>query len=117
MNKMNELEAQLRSWKPRQPSEVVRSRLFGKKQHAPTHHIPAFRLRWLAPAALAVLLITVLFNQHNGPAFTSSVDSGQLVALILSNQNAAAYLPGSFPREHNTLTADTLEWVSGSLPT
>jgi hypothetical protein len=31
-----------------------------------------------------------------------------MVAIIMSNQNVAAYLPGSFPREHNTLSARSL---------
>src|SRR5262245_18940839 len=113
MSEINELEKQLRSWKPRQPSAAISRRLFGKAAPA-AQEVPAFRLRWLAPACLAVLLTASLFNQRNVPALTGSVESGRMVALILSNQNAAAYLTGSFPREHNVPPSDTLEWVSGS---
>jgi hypothetical protein len=32
-----------------------------------------------------------------------------MVAMILSNQSAAAYLPGSFQAEHNNLPADAFK--------
>ena len=37
-----------------------------------------------------------------------------MVAMILSNQSAAAYLPGSFQAEQNNLPADAFKWIRGS---
>ena len=33
--------------------------------------------------------------------------------MILSNQSAAAYLPGGFQAEQNNLPADAFKWTSG----
>ena len=35
-----------------------------------------------------------------------------MVALILSNQSAAAYLPGSVQAEQNNLPADAFRWAN-----
>lgn len=40
-----------------------------------------------------------------------------MVAMILSNQSYAAYLPGSFEHQHNSFRADTFEWTNGSRST
>lgn len=72
---------------------------------------PRFRLSWLAPATAALLLTCVLFNPRNGATLASSANSGPMVAMIMSNQSAAAYLPGSFKREQNTL-GNTFEWTN-----
>jgi hypothetical protein len=53
----------------------------------------------------------VLFNQHNSSALSGSSRSNEMVAMILSNQNA--YLPASFPQGQNRLTAETFEWTNG----
>lgn len=37
-----------------------------------------------------------------------------MVAMILSNQSAAAYLPGSFQAEQNNLPADAFKWTRAS---
>ena len=112
---MKELEMQLRSWAPRRPSARVERRIFAQKP-APEEPAPAFRLSWLAPATAAVLLMTVLFSQHTSPAISGSASSAPMVALILSNQSAASYLPGSFQRTQNGVKDRTFEWtnVSGS---
>jgi len=34
--------------------------------------------------------------------------------MILSNQSAAAYLPGSFQAEQNNLPADAFKWTRGT---
>ena len=52
------------------------------------------------------MLSCVLFNQRYGPAFSGSAAPGPMVAMILSNQSAAAYLPGSVQAEQNNLPAD-----------
>src|SRR5205823_9555097 len=51
--------------------------------------------------------------QHGGPA-TAYATNGPLVAMILSNQSSAAYLPGSFQSGQNIISANTFEWTNGS---
>ena len=103
---MNELEKLLLSWTPRRPSARLERRLFAGGPAAAAALLP-FRFSWLAPATAALMLMCVLFNQRYGPAFSGSARPGPLVAMILSNQSAAAYLPGSFQGERNNLPADT----------
>jgi len=74
---------------------------------------PSFRLSWLPPATAALLLLCVLFNQHSSQAL-SSAGSNSMVAVALSNQSIAPWLPGSFPREHNPLHTGTFEGTNGS---
>jgi hypothetical protein len=122
MNEMNDLETQLRSWALRPPSAKLKQQLFARAAvvSAPTGEpgvlsTPAspFRLSWLAPATMALLLMCVLFNQRNIPsAFSGSMKSGSMVAVALSNQNAAAWLPGSFAHEQNSIPAEPLKWTN-----
>ena len=111
MNELNELEKQLLSWTPRRPSKGLEARLFGASV-ALAEPLPSFRLSWLAPATLALLLMGVLFNQRYGPGFAGAPVSAPMVAMILSNQSAAAYLPGSFQAEQNNLPADAFKWTT-----
>jgi hypothetical protein len=110
MSELNELEIQLRSWVPRRPSARLKRRLFG--QALPDRE-PAFRFSWLPPATAALLLLCVLFNQHSSQAI-SSAGANSMVAVALSNQNAAPWLKGSFSREHNGLPNTTFEWTNGN---
>jgi len=115
MDEMKDIETQLRSWVLRRPSASVKRQLFtGHEGIAEASAIPSFRVSWLAPVAVACLLMCVLLNQHSGASFAGSAGSAPLAALILSNQSAAAYLPGSFERQHNNLTAATFESTNGS---
>jgi hypothetical protein len=113
MNEMNELEKQLLWWTPRRPSARLERRLFAVAP-APEAALPPFRFSWLAPATAALMLMCVLFNQRFGPALSTSASPGPLVAMILSNQSAAAYLPGSVQAEQNNLPADAFKWTRGS---
>jgi hypothetical protein len=108
---MNELEKHLRSWALRQPSPRLEQKLFHPDVAAELP--PRFSFQWLAPATAALLLACMLFNQRNGPSL-AGYSSSQIVAVSLSNQSAAAYLPGSFKREQNILSADTFEWTNGA---
>jgi hypothetical protein len=40
-----------------------------------------------------------------------------MIAVALSNQNVAPWLPGSFAREQNGLPNETFEWTNGSRST
>jgi hypothetical protein len=108
MNEMKELEARLHSWAPRRPSRRIEKRLFGRR---PRHTGPAFN--WLAPVTAALLLTCLIFNQHGSQVRESGAHEA-LVAVVLSNQSSAAYLPGSFQRDANIITANTFEWTNGS---
>lgn len=126
---MNELENQLRSWVPRHPSAKLESTIFTAQPAttglsdssrpvteiaSPTYKSPTFRLSWLAPATVAFLLICVLFNQHGTQALSGSVTSAPIVAVALSNQSVAAWLPASLSRERNVLPNETFEWTNGN---
>ena len=117
MNEMNEFENQLLLLTPRRPSAMLERQLFASGPVS-AEVLPLLRLSWLAPATAALMLMCVLFNQCYGPALSVSAPSGPLVAMILSNQSAAAYLPGSFRAERNNLPADAFNWTSrsGSTP-
>ena len=107
---MIELEKQLHSWTPRRPSARLERRLFAA-QTVPADALAPFRFNWLAPTTAALALACVLFNQRYGPAFSGSAGARPMVALILSNQSAAAYLPGSVQAEQNNLPADAFSWL------
>jgi hypothetical protein len=125
---MNELETQLRSWVPRRPSARLERNIFSTRSHSSptvddarygaepvvTEHTPPFRLSWLAPVTMALLLICVLFNQHNIQALSGASESTPIIAVALSNQSIAPWLPGSFAREQNGLPNETFEWTNGS---
>src|SRR6266436_3642012 len=106
MNNTNELEMHLRSWAPRRPSAKLNQRLFAQPavEREPQ---PTFRFAWLAPAAAAFLLMGVLFNQHNNSAISGSGRSNEMVAMIVSNQNA--YLPASFQSGQNRIATKIFE--------
>ena len=110
---MSELEEQLRLWTPRHPSARLERRLFAGGPAAAEALLP-FRVTWLAPVTAALMLMCVLFNQRYGPALSAAANPGPMVAMILSNQSAAAYLPGSFQAEQNNLPADTFKRTGDS---
>ena len=103
MKEMNLLEAQLRSWKPRRPSARLKRRLFPA---ALTRPIAPTLMQWLAPATACLLFATLAFN----PPGATLPGSQPLLAVILSNQSYAPYLPGSFQRDQNRW--DTFEWTN-----
>jgi hypothetical protein len=110
---MNELEKWLYSWTPRHPSAKLERRLFGARP-APVEALLPFRFGWLAPTTVALALMCVLFNQRYGAPSSMPTGASPMVAMILSNQSAAAYLPGSFQAEQNNLPADAFKWTRGS---
>ena len=134
MKELTELEIQLRSWAPRRPSARLEQHLFASHPPAATaedaahrsgtaqdgritrHGLPGFHLRWIAPATAALVLLCVLYNQREAGSAGSPANAGRFLAVISSNQSAAAYLPSSFQRAQNGPPADTFKWtnVSGS---
>ena len=110
---MNELEKWLYSWTPRRPSARLERRLFAARPD-PVEALLPFRFGWLAPTTVALALMCVLFNQRYGSPSSLPEGAGPMVAMILSNQSAAAYLPGSFQAEQNNLPADIFDRSSRS---
>ena len=104
---MNDLEKQLHSWALRRPSAKLEHRLFRRPRKEET--APLFRWQWLAPASVTLLLFGLFVSQHNNPVI-GSASPGPIIAMILSNQSAAAYLPSSSPGEQNRLPAG-YEWT------
>jgi hypothetical protein len=110
---MTDLEKQLRLWTPRHPSARLERRLFAGGPAAAEALLP-FRVTWLAPVTAALMLMCVLFNQRYGPGLSAAANPCPMVAMIMSNQSAAAYLPGSFQAEQNNLPADTFSRTRSS---
>ena len=113
MNDWNDLEKHLRSWTPRRPSKGLEAQIFAAAAApAPEAVVAPLRLNWLAPAMAALLMMGVLFNQRYGGNAFSSSGTGSMAAMILSNQSAPAYLPGSFQGDRNTIPADAFEFTN-----
>ena len=124
MKNMTELETLLRSLKPRPPRRAVKERIFGAGAAEPelsgvqadgtaTLNPVPFRLGWLAPATVTFLLTCVLFSHHNAFVLGQTPAGTALIAAAVSNQNAAAWLPGSFEASHNTPPIDAFDWTRG----
>ncbi|HVV01953.1 MAG TPA: hypothetical protein VHH88_11365 [Verrucomicrobiae bacterium] len=73
-----------------------------------------FSFPWLAPATALALVLCVVFSERNSASVAGTASSERMVAMILSNQSAAPYLPGSFTREANILSSGNFEWTNGS---
>ena len=111
MNNTKELEMHLRSWALRRPSARLKRRIFDRPAAKPEPQA-SFRFAWLAPAAAALMVMGLLFNQHNTAAISGSGRSNEMVAMIISNHYT--YLPASFQRGQNSMVAETFEWTNGS---
>ena len=104
---MNTLEEQLRSWTPRRPSPKLERRLFGSE----LWHISISRLvTVLTPTAACVLLTVSMVKQSAEELLPNGGNRAAMVAMGLSNQNYAAYLPGTFQPTANRV--DTFEWTN-----
>ena len=107
---MDSLENRLRSCQPRRPSARLKRRLFA----APASLMPkgaAWLLGTLAPAMACLLLTFSAFN----PANTGNLLRREtLTAMILSNQNYAAYASDNFRGTENRLSSVTFDWTNHS---
>jgi len=111
MKEMNLPETQLRSWRPRRPSAGLKRRIFSSRPGLPA---TAAFLGWLAPVTACGLLTLLVFNSGNGlPA--GSNNHGTIFAMILSNQNYAAYASDGSQNVQNRVSSVTFDWTnSGS---
>ena len=110
---MNLPETQLRSWQPRHPSAGLKRRIFSARPGVPAS--TAF-LGWLAPVTACALLTLLVFNPGNGlPA--GPANQGTVLAMMLSNQNYAAYASDGPQMVQNRLASITFDSTNrGSLP-
>jgi hypothetical protein len=107
MKEMDSLENRLRSWQPRRPSAKLKRRLFA----APASIMPkvAWLIGSLAPATACVLLTLSVFNPENTGRL---LRHEPMTAMILSNQNYAAYASDNFREEQNGLFSVTFDWTN-----
>ena len=121
MKEMSDLEMQLGGWAPRRPSARLEQKLFARpearRHDGKPEACPAFRLGWLAPITAGLVAACMLVAQRNSPEVSGSDGSGPMMAMILSNQSAAAYLPGSFSSEQNRPLMETFEWTNREIST
>lgn len=104
---MNPLEEQLRSWTPRPPSPKLERRLFRR----PPHRFVLPKLASVFVPTAACLLLTLSgLKQFGSPMLAAEDPQTALVALSLSNQHYAPYLPGNAQSLANRL--DTFEWTN-----
>ena len=107
MKTTNLPENELISWKLRQPASRLKRRIFRDEATLPS-------LTWfwgaLAPAAVCVMLTFVGFNTNSGLAVSKS-----MIAMSLSNQNAAAYACGNGQVAQNHWASVTFESTNRSL--
>jgi hypothetical protein len=109
MKEMDSLESRLRSCQPRRPSAKLKRRLFA----APASLMPkvAWLLGSLAPATACVLLtFSALYPENPRNLFRRE----PLTAMILSNQNYAAYASDNFKGTENRLFSVTFDWTNHS---
>lgn len=109
---MESLENRLRSWQPRRPSAKLERRLFGATVRLTSK--TAWLLGSLTPAVACLLLTLAMYNPGNTG---NSARHEPLIAMILSNQNYAAYASDNFRGAENTLAAVTFEWTNHTIST
>jgi hypothetical protein len=72
----------------------------------------AWWLGSLAPATACLLLTLSLFSPGNP---RNSLRHDPMIAMILSNQNYAAYASGNFHGAQNNLSTVTFDWTNRSV--
>ena len=108
MNEMNSWEGQLRSWTPRRPSPKIERRLFSQSPQSP----PLPRLVGIfAPVAACLVLTLIGASRIEPPFIRGTGPEAAMVAMSLSNQSFAPYLPGNAQSAANRW--DTFEWTNG----
>jgi hypothetical protein len=106
MKELNVTEAQLRSWRPRQPAAGLKRKIFAAEAVMPT---AAWLWRGLAPTMACVLLTLMALNRGgDGPG------QKPMLAMVLSNQNCAAYASDGAQTAHNHVAAVTFDWTNHS---
>ena len=104
-------ETQLRCWQPRRPSAGLKRRIFSAN---PCRSAATWFAGSLAPVAACALLTLLVFD--SGTALPgSSTGHGAVIAMILSNQNYAAYASEGSQNEQNRLPVVTFDSTNRSV--
>ena len=106
MKELNVTEAQLRSWRPRQPAARLKQKTFGS---APARRTATWFWGGLAPAMACIFFTLKMFN-HDGDGFGSK----PVMSVVLSNQNDAAYAMGGNETAQNHLATVTFDSTNHS---
>ena len=113
MNDLSQVEKQLRSWTPRQPSAALRARIFDAASQemvqAPSSRATVPAWQWLAPAMAVFVIAMMSWTDGARSSFISSSDHG--TASALNNPELAAY-PSSAHSGHNTWPVTTFPWTN-----
>lgn len=125
MKNMDSLETRLACWKPRRPSDRIRSRLFeagaveadGVGRAWPGWLLNWRHAVWVGAAACGLALLCMAGNRAEWLRRVRSAGEGGLAVLAaLSNQSASAYVAAA-QVAHNTWTAPILGWTNrGPIP-
>jgi len=103
-------ETQLRSWRPRRPSAGVKRRIMNFAGGGTVG--PTARWLWgcLAPTMACAMLTLMAFNRNG-----DGLGQKPAMALILNDQNCAAYATDGEQTEQNHLAAVTFDWTNRSV--
>ncbi len=116
MKELKQIESQLRSWKPRPPSENLKARLFPKNRSLPV--IPAFAFgRWLAPAMTLFILGMVYLGSN--PQYLTQLDGSTPLVGTVQLSNLAASYAAANPSDRNVWSVTTFDSTNAgqSIPT
>lgn len=108
MSEMNNLEMQLRSWTPRRPSPKIERRLFTPPRRL-FFTLPRM-VSIFAPTAACVMLTLSGLRQYGQPLLPVNGVQPEMIAMSLSNQSFAPYLPGNCQSAANRVA--TFEWTN-----
>ena len=107
MKETDSLENQLLSLRPRRASPGLKRKLFAAPSAA-TRRM-AWVLGSLAPATACALLTLAVFNSGN---YSDSSRPAPMLAMILSNQNSAAYASDNGGQSQNSLFSVSFDWTN-----
>jgi hypothetical protein len=94
---------------PRRPSPAIKRRLFGAVTKASSSMI--WFLGSLAPATACILLTFSMLNSRSG---VSSGLHEPMLAMVLSNQNCAAFETADSQNRENNWLSVTFDWTKGN---
>ncbi len=101
-------ENQLRSWQPRRPSAALKRRIL---QLVGEDEVPTARWLWSCVApTMACALLTLMAFSHD----TAGLGPKVSMAMILSNQNSAAYATGGAQTGQNHVAAVSFDSTNRS---
>ena len=107
MKEMNSLEAQLRSWTPRRPSPKIERQIF--RSH-PFRFTLTKLMTIFAPTMACLVLTLAGLKQYGQPILPAVGVQAEMIAMSLSNQSFAPYLPGNCQSAANRVA--TFEWTN-----